>query len=72
MSCSPYRYSEVELHQIARRLEAESSPQRQELGRRLRLVADALSEVAKVDEGRGTVKEERECINRALKVEVAA
>ena len=61
-----YRYSSEELHTLARALSTELDPDRQRLGRHLRRVADALSEIAKHDEGRTTAEEEQDRIERVF------
>lgn len=63
---SRYCYSADELHTLARALSAEPNPDRQRLGTHLRKVADAMSEIAKHDEGRGGPEEELEYIERVF------
>lgn len=67
MSRPPFRYSADELHLIAGKLEKDAAPLRRELGKHLRLVADALSEIAAVDACRATPEQEAERINRVLR-----
>ena len=61
-----YRHSADELHVLGRALSQESDPDRQRLGKHIRRVADALSEIAKRDAGHASAEEEHEYIERVF------